>query len=105
DKLYVPVSQLHAISRYTGASPEGAPLHRLGSGQWEKARRKAARQVRDTAAELLDLYAKRLARQGHAFPLLAQEYESFTATFPFEETPDQAGAISSVIEDMTAGRP
>jgi transcription-repair coupling factor (superfamily II helicase) len=105
DKLYVPVSQLHAISRYTGASPEDAPLHRLGSGQWEKAKRKAARQVRDTAAELLDLYAKRLARQGHAFPLLAQEYESFAATFPFEETPDQAAAIHAVIEDMTSGRP
>ncbi len=105
DKLYVPVSQLHAISRYTGASPEDAPLHRLGSGQWEKAKRKAARQVRDTAAELLDLYAKRLARQGHAFPLATQEYENFAATFPFEETPDQAAAIHAVIEDMTSGRP
>ncbi len=105
DKLYVPVSQLHVISRYTGAAPEDAPLHRLGSGQWEKAKRKAARQVRDTAAELLDLYAKRLARHGHAFPLAAQDYESFAATFPFEETPDQAGAIHAVIEDMTSGRP
>src|SRR5438132_1537257 len=105
DKLYVPVSQLHAISRYTGATPESAPLHRLGSGQWEKARRKAARQVRDTAAELLDLYARRLARQGHAFPLTAQEYETFAAAFPFEETPDQAAAIEAVIRDMTAGRP
>ncbi|MEO7743613.1 MAG: CarD family transcriptional regulator, partial [Usitatibacter sp.] len=93
DKLYVPVSQLHVISRYTGSSAEGAPLHRLGSGQWEKAKRKAARQVRDTAAELLDLYAKRLAREGYAFPLQMQEYEQFTATFPFEETPDQAEAI------------
>jgi len=105
DKLYVPVSQLHAISRYTGAAPESAPLHRLGSGQWEKAKRKAARQVRDTAAELLDLYAKRLAREGYAFPLKLQEYESFAATFPFEETPDQAEAIQSVIVDMTLGRP
>jgi len=105
DKLYVPVSQLHVISRYTGASPEAAPLHRLGSGQWEKAKRKAARQVRDTAAELLDLYAKRHARQGHAFPVTAQDYESFASTFPFEETPDQAAAIHAVIEDMTAGRP
>jgi len=105
DKLYVPVSQLHAISRYTGASPADAPLHRLGSGQWEKAKRKAARQVRDTAAELLDLYAKRLARQGHAFPLAAQDYEAFAATFPFEETPDQAEAIRAAIEDMTSGRP
>jgi transcription-repair coupling factor (superfamily II helicase) len=105
DKLYVPVSQLHVISRYTGAAPESAPLHRLGSGQWEKAKRKAARQVRDTAAELLDLYAKRLAREGFAFPLAMQEYEAFTATFPFEETPDQAEAIQSVIVDMTLGRP
>ena len=105
DKLYVPVSQLHAISRYTGASPESAPLHRLGSGQWEKAKRKAARQVRDTAAELLDLYAKRLAREGYAFPLKLQDYEAFAATFPFEETPDQAEAIQSVIVDMTLGRP
>jgi transcription-repair coupling factor (superfamily II helicase) len=105
DKLYVPVSQLHVISRYTGSSAEGAPLHRLGSGQWEKAKRKAARQVRDTAAELLDLYAKRLAREGYAFPLQMQEYESFTATFPFEETPDQAEAIQAVIVDMTLGRP
>src|SRR5688572_9241964 len=105
DKLYVPVSQLHVISRYTGAAPENAPLHRLGSGQWEKAKRKAARQVRDTAAELLDLYAKRLARQGFAFPLQMHEYEAFAATFPFEETPDQAEAIQSVIVDMTLGRP
>jgi transcription-repair coupling factor (superfamily II helicase) len=105
DKLYVPVSQLHVISRYTGAAPESAPLHRLGSGQWDKAKRKAARQVRDTAAELLDLYAKRLAREGYAFPLKMQEYEAFAATFPFEETPDQAEAIQSVIIDMTLGRP
>jgi transcription-repair coupling factor (superfamily II helicase) len=105
DKLYVPVSQLHVISRYTGAAPESAPLHRLGSGQWEKAKRKTARQVRDTAAELLDLYAKRLAREGYAFPLKMQDYEAFTATFPFEETPDQTEAIQAVIVDMTLGRP
>jgi transcription-repair coupling factor (superfamily II helicase) len=105
DKLYVPVSQLSAISRYTGAAPETAPLHQLGSGQWEKARRKAARQVRDTAAELLDLYAKRLAREGFAFPLKMSEYEQFAATFPFEETSDQAEAIQAVIVDMTLGRP
>jgi len=105
DKLYVPVSQLHVISRYSGAAPEAAPLHRLGSGQWEKAKRKAARQVRDTAAELLHLYALRAAREGHAFPLSAQDYESFVSTFPFEETPDQAQAIESVITDMTRGRP
>ncbi len=105
DKLYVPVSQLHMISRYTGSTPESAPIHRLGSGQWERAKRKAARQVRDTAAELLDLYAKRLAREGYAFPLTMSEYESFAATFPFEETPDQAEAIQAVMVDMTLGRP
>jgi transcription-repair coupling factor (superfamily II helicase) len=105
DKLYVPVSQLHVISRYSGASPEAAPLHRLGSGQWEKAKRKAAKQVRDTAAELLHLYALRAARQGFAFPLSAQDYEAFSSAFPFEETPDQAQAIESVITDMTRGKP
>ncbi len=105
DKLYVPVSQLHVISRYTGAAPEDAPVHRLGSGQWERARRKAAQQIRDTAAELLDLYARRAARQGYAFPLDAQGYEAFAAAFPFEETPDQANAIAAVVQDMTAGRP
>ena len=105
DKLYVPVAQLHAISRYTGASPETAPLHRLGSGQWEKARRKAAQQVRDTAAELLNIYAMRAARLGHAFPMKSHDYEAFAAGFDFEETPDQASAIEAVIADMTAGKP
>ncbi|MBX3672067.1 MAG: transcription-repair coupling factor [Burkholderiales bacterium] len=105
DKLYVPVAQLHLVSRYTGAAPEDAPVHRLGSGQWEKARRKAAQQVRDTAAELLDLYARRAARQGYAFPLKAQDYEAFAAAFEFEETPDQAAAIQAVVADMASGRP
>jgi transcription-repair coupling factor (superfamily II helicase) len=105
DKLYVPVSQLHLVSRYTGTSPESAPLHKLGSGQWEKAKRKAAKQVRDTAAELLDLYARRAARQGFAFPLTARDFEAFSAAFPFEETPDQAAAIEAVVKDMTTGRP
>ena len=104
-KLYVPVSQLHVIGRYSGADHETAPLHHLGSGQWEKARKKAAKQVRDTAAELLDLYAKRAARQGHAFKLPVGDYELFSEGFGFEETPDQAAAIAAVIEDMTAGRP
>lgn len=104
-RLYVPVSQLHVISRYSGASPEDAPLHMLGSGQWEKARRKAARQVRDTAAELLDLYARRAVRQGHAFHYSAHDYEAFADSFGFEETPDQAAAIQAVIGDMTSGRP
>ncbi|MFZ1181178.1 MAG: transcription-repair coupling factor [Herbaspirillum sp.] len=104
-RLYVPVSQLHVISRYSGAAPEDAPLHALGSGQWEKARRKAARQVRDTAAELLDLYARRAARQGHAFHYSAHDYEAFADSFGFEETPDQDAAIRAVIGDMTSGKP
>ncbi len=105
DKLYVPVSQLAVISRYSGAAPEAAPLHKLGSGQWEKARRRAAAQVRDTAAELLNLYAQRAARQGYAFQLKTHDYEAFRAGFPFEETPDQAAAIQAVIGDMQNGKP
>ncbi|MDE3208502.1 MAG: transcription-repair coupling factor, partial [Pseudomonadota bacterium] len=105
DKLYVPVTQLEVISRYSGATSDQAPLHRLGSGQWEKARQRATRQVHDTAAELLDLYAKRALRQGHAFQLDLNEYESFASRFEFEETPDQNAAINSVISDMQSGRP
>jgi transcription-repair coupling factor (superfamily II helicase) len=103
--LYVPVSQLHQISRYTGVSAEEAPLHKLGSGQWEKAKRKAAQQVRDTAAELLNIYARRAAREGHAFRYSAQDYEVFTNDFGFEETADQNAAIHAVIQDMVSPRP
>lgn len=103
--LYVPVSQLHVIARYSGTDSESAPLHLLGSGQWDKARRKAAQQVRDTAAELLDLYAKRAARQGFAFKLPLADYDLFAEGFGFDETADQAAAIQCVIEDMTSGRP
>ncbi len=105
DKLYVPVTQLHLISRYSGASPETAPLHKLGSGQWEKAKRKAMQQVRDTAAELLNLYAQRAARKGHTFKLSQHDYDAFADGFGFEETPDQAAAIHAVIQDMTSGKP
>ncbi len=104
-KLYVPVSQLHVIARYSGADPETAPLHQLGSGQWDKARKKAAKQVRDTAAELLDLYAKRAARQGHSFKLPPGDYELFAEGFGFEETVDQAAAIQAVVEDMVSDKP
>jgi transcription-repair coupling factor (superfamily II helicase) len=104
-KLFVPVSQLHVISRYSGASAEDAPLHSLGSGQWEKAKRRAAEQVRDSAAELLNLYARRAAREGHAFQYSAHDYEAFAESFGFEETPDQAAAINAVIGDMTSGKP
>ena len=104
-KLYVPVSQLHVISRYSGASPEDAPLHALGSGQWDKAKRRAAQQIRDTAAELLNLYARRALREGHAFEYSAHDYEAFAESFGFEETVDQAAAITAVIGDMTSGKP
>ena len=105
DKLYVPVSSLNLISRYTGASPEAAPLHRLGSDQWEKARKRAAARVRDVAAELLDVYARREARQGTALPVPQDEYRKFAADFEFEETPDQQEAIDAIVADMTAPRP
>ena len=105
DKLYVPVSSLHLVSRYSGAPVEAAPLHQLGSGQWEKARRKAARQVRDTAAELLHLYAQRSVRQGYAFSVKPHDLEAFCEGFPFEETPDQAAAVNAVVEDLKNGKP
>jgi len=104
-KLYVPVSNLHVISRYSGASPEAAPLHELGSGQWEKAKRRAARQAKDTAAELLNLYARRQARVGHAFGFKAHDYEAFAEGFGFDETADQQAAIDAVLADLTTGRP
>ena len=104
-KLFVPVAQLQVISRYSGADPEAAPLHTLGSGQWEKAKRKAAEQARDTAAELLALYAARAARQGHAFAFAENDYEAFADGFGFEETADQATAIAAVIDDMRSGKP
>ncbi|MBP6502578.1 MAG: transcription-repair coupling factor [Rhodoferax sp.] len=103
--LYVPVSQLQLISRYTGVSADEAPLHRLGSGQWEKAKRKAAEQVRDSAAELLNIYARRALREGHAFRYSAADYEVFANDFGFEETADQNAAIHAVIQDMISPRP
>nr|MBW4048039.1 transcription-repair coupling factor [Pseudomonadota bacterium] len=103
--LYVPVAQLHLIARYSGVDPDNAPLHTLGSGQWDKARRKAAEQIRDTAAELLNIYARRAARPGHGFHFSAQDYEAFAAGFGFEETPDQRAAIHAVVQDMIAPKP
>ena len=105
DKLYVPVSSLHLISRYTGADPEHAPLHRLGSGQWERARRRASERVRDVAAELLDIYARREARSGFSYPLDEAQYRAFAAGFPFEETPDQQASIDKVLENMRSDKP
>ena len=104
-KLYVPVAFLHKLSRYTGASAETAPLHKLGSEQWARARRKAAAKVTDAAAELLDLYARRQARPGHAFNSDQADYQAFAAAFPFEETPDQATAITAVLDNMHTSEP
>ena len=104
-KLYVPVAQLHVISRYSGGAPETAPLHKLGSGAWDKAKRRAMKQVRDAAAELLNLYAQRALRKGHTFKLNYHDYEAFVAGFGFEETADQAAAIEAVILDLQSGKP
>jgi transcription-repair coupling factor (superfamily II helicase) len=105
DKLYVPVSSLHLISRYGGADIEHAPLSRLGSDRWQNARRKAAEKVHDVAAELLNTYARREAREGRRFELPREDYDRFAAGFPFEETADQDTAITAVLADLQADRP
>jgi transcription-repair coupling factor (superfamily II helicase) len=105
DKLYVPVQSLDLISRYTGASPENAPLHRLGSDQWAKARKRAIARIRDVAAELLDVYARRAARPGHRFRWPEADYRAFEDGFPFELTDDQARTIDEVLADLESGQP
>ena len=105
DRLYVPVAQLHLISRYSGASPETAPLHSLGGEQWSKAKRRAAEKVRDVAAELLEIQARRQARAGLALHVDRPMYEPFAAGFPFEETPDQLAAIESTLRDLASSQP
>jgi transcription-repair coupling factor (superfamily II helicase) len=105
DKVYVPVLSLQLVTRYSGASPEEAPLHRLGTDQWEKAKRKAAQQARDTAAELLNLYAQRAARTGTELKYDEASYQRFVLQFPFEETEDQQSAIDRVVEDLAGTRP
>ncbi len=105
DKLYVPVSSLHLISRYSGAAPENAPLHRLGGDQWERLKRKAVEQVHDVAAELLDIHSRRAANQGYTFPAPGEEYNAFAAAFEFEETPDQQQVIDTVLADMHSPNP
>jgi len=104
-KLYVPVASLHLISRYSGSDTDMAPLHRLGSEKWSVQRRKALEKIRDTAAELLDVYAKREAKPGFSFDFPRDDYEIFAADFPFEETPDQKTSINAVITDMMKPRP
>lgn len=105
DKLYVPVSSLYLISRYLGADADTAPWHRLGGDQWEKAKRRAQAKIRDVAAELLEIHAKRAAASGYAFQVDEAAYAAFAAAFPFEETPDQAAAIAAVLADMQAPQP
>jgi len=105
DKLYVPVHALDLISRYTGASPENAPLHRLGSDQWAKARRRAVKKIRDVAAELLDVYARRAARPGHSFCWPENEYRAFEGGFQFDLTADQDRTIDEVLADLTSASP
>lgn len=105
DKLYVPVSSLHVIGRYTGVSPENAPLHKLGGDQWTKAKKKAIARIRDVAAELLEIQAKRAVQKGHAFSVLDADYLTFADAFPFEETPDQQTAIEAILEDMASPQP
>lgn len=104
-KLYVPVANLHVISRYSGSDDDHAPLHRLGGELWAKAKRKAAEQIRDVAAELLEIYAKREARKGFAFEDPEEAYQQFAASFPFEETPDQEAAINAVRQDLISPKP
>jgi len=105
DKLYVPVSSLHVISRYTGISPENAPLHKLGGDQWSKAKKKAIERIRDVAAELLEIHAKRAIKQGYAFAVENTDYQVFADAFPFEETPDQQTAIEAILKDMASPHP
>jgi transcription-repair coupling factor (superfamily II helicase) len=105
DKLYVPVSSLHLISRYAGASEENAPLHRLGGDRWQRSRKKAQQKIHDIAVELLEIQARREAMQGYGHKVALDEYQQFASEFPFEETPDQQTAIESVIDDMRAQRP
>ena len=105
DRIYVPVQQLHLVSRYTGAAPENAPLHKLGTDQWARARRRAAEQIRDVAAELLDLYARRKAQVGLALSAGELDYQGFANAFPFEETEDQAQAIAQVLTDLKSEQP
>jgi len=105
DKLYVPVSSLHLISRYAGASDENAPLHRLGSDHWQRVRKKAQEKIHDIAVELLEIQARREALQGFGHELVLDEYQQFAGDFPFEETPDQENAIQAVINDMQSPQP
>ena len=105
DKIYVPVTSLHLISRYTGSDPDSAPLQKLGGKQWEKIKDRATKRIRDVAAELLDIYSRREAAKGFVYPKSEKDFQIFRDAFPFEETPDQSSAIDDVIKDMTGPHP
>lgn len=105
DKIYVPVTSLHLISRYTGADSDSAPLHKLGSDRWQKEKKKALEKIHDVAIELLDLYAKRAAQAGYSYALDSAEYLKFASAFPFTETQDQLNAIEQIITDLQSSRP
>ncbi|WP_192877948.1 transcription-repair coupling factor [Fastidiosibacter lacustris] len=105
EKLYVPIYALHLVSRYSGTDLEHAPISKLGSDQWEKEKEKAAKKINDVAADLLDIYAKRLLKKGYGNIFNENEYLAFCEGFPFEETPDQAIAINDVIKDMITEKP
>jgi transcription-repair coupling factor (superfamily II helicase) len=105
DKLYVPISSLHLINRFTGIDPERAPLHRLGTDKWSKVKQKAAQKASDVAAELLEIYARRAAETGQSFKINQQDYQDFADSFAFDETADQQSAIDAVIKDMSSGKP
>lgn len=104
-QLMVPMTSLNLISRYSGASPDIAPLHKLGSNQWSKAKQKAHEALHDIAADLLEIYAKRQSQSGFAFPEPNDAYSSFVASFPFEETPDQLKTMGEVLADMQSQKP
>ena len=104
-KLMVPITSLNLISRYSGASIENAPLHKLGSQQWSKAKKRATEALYDVAAELLEIYAKRESQKGFAYPKPTDAYSSFVASFTFEETPDQIKTMESVLYDMQSEKP
>ena len=104
-KLMVPITSLNLISRYSGTLPETAPLHKLGTNQWTKAKQKAHKALYDIAAELLEIYAKRELQKGFAFPAPDDAYSSFVASFPFEETPDQLKTMGEVLADMQSHKP
>ncbi len=105
DKLYVPAANLHLVSRYTGADNESAPWHKLGSDLWSRVKQKAAEKARDVAAELLEVYARREAKQGIHYDISMHDYATFSSSFPFEETPDQQTAIENVLADMDSAKP